>query len=425
MKKTILALEAIDFQPLDFFKELTMAVEQVKQLRQPRLDSYRALEAFNNSPEMQNILKVIKKHTNLTFVYEVDEYDNIFASLTPVLSKNHIFIDPRVTDWFNYEPNEAEDYIKMVIKNLNTPYFNGSINLHKNWVSGDFAKLVNTMILSPIGIFNRHLNLSSIEIAAIILHEVGHSFTFYEFLSRVSTTNQVLSSVVAALKTNNQKVINVVMATGAQLLKLSPDEIKILEKAKTEREATVILYSLSADRSVSELGKSIYDSVSCEQLADQYSTRLGGGKYLVTALNKLTGDGKYETSNVMDYITILLQTVTVIPMFLVLLSVMFIPFGGAVYDNDKSRFERIKHQLIQKLKEADLDKKEKQSLIDDIEQIGKISAKYEDKLDSFNKIRYLFSSNFRASRKYELLQKELEQWSNNGLFVKASKLSTI
>ncbi len=213
------------------------------------------------------------------------------------------------------------------------------------------------------------------------------------------------------------------------MLSMSKEQRLAFDKVTTVDEASVILYTCAVDKSISELGRSVYDSVSCEQLADQYMTRCGAGKDGVVGLDKFFSlDSEWRRTKDNTFLNIVLLVVglvTIFPTYTLLVMALNKTKENDSYDNLHARFSRIKDQLIQRLKTKDLPNKEIEVLLSDIETLDGIIKKSGTKLTLIEKVAYLLNPSYRNAHKYELLQKELETLSNNNLFIQAAKLSTL
>ena len=436
MRKGIMALEAIHFQGDSFFKELTEAVAAVGLMEMP-LKNVAGLTAFYESKEMLEIIKVIERYTKISLFYKKDYYNTGPACIVPLFNKNHIIFN---TSDRKTAGDELERDAKSLLIHLNKPMLAGSVDLRNNTISGDYCEMEFILAL-PVNLFFGACDLKADEYAAIILHEVGHIFTTFEFISRTLTTNQVLAATSAALRTKDPEIISAVFTSAEKIMGMTKEQAIAFNTAKDDKSVAVILLASAIDKSISELGKSVYDSVSCEQLADQYAARCGAGKSLVIGLDKIIPLG-YKNPRLSGYDATLYVmwaiSMYVFPVLSVLLILSLVSYVGrsivdglfaskedAVYDDFPSRLKRVKDQLIQRLKDPALNSIEKEQLIKDIAEIEAITSKSHTDLLFFEKIAYLLKPSYRNAHKYEILQKELETLSNNSLFIQAAKLSTL
>jgi virulence-associated protein VapD len=436
------ALESIQFQKTYLFNDL---VTTVKALR--ALDKSISDKAFYYTKEMTDITDVIKKHTNLTF--RVIDGRSLHV-LVPRLSQT-IFDNSHYLKWLEEVNNKEIDLsgdLRRVLAALKTDSIEGSVNLKESRVDGVFAK-----VLCHLGLPRKLINYGTIsdeELAAGILHEVGHVFTTFEYLSRTATTNQALGIMLKTMDgTDSFSDRKIVFTACRDKLKLSEDAYKLIENEKDKDKVTMVVYNDRITHAKSELGFSVYDSVSCEYLADQFAARHGAGKHSVTLLDKLiSADMPNESSS---YFTVLLGTTavvcasfavlgSVVTVLLILVSLVYTVNKGVddsisntyldlhdVYDNDYIRMSRIKHQLVQRLKESNVDKEERQTIVNYIEEIEPVIKKYvnKDNLKLRNKVAFFFRPGYKRAYEYTVLQKELEALGNNDLYVMSEKLKLI
>lgn len=427
MKRPLMAMEEIAFQNGEFFNALVVVIKELVGFGKD-LNS----KEYYTSDKINAISKVINKYTNL----HVEFYDGSPSTGMPNISNRNI-----LTDSFHkelsamYKEIDLFSDVREITRIMGKKIINGSVDLNKSKVYGLYEKIFN-FIKYPREFFYNTTYLTSEETTAIILHEVGHLFTYLEFTSRVVTTNQVLAGMVRALdKTVPDENREAVFAKGIELLKLNEEQQVALLKTKNKEMVACIVLDASVKQAVSELGCSVYDSVSCEQLADQFATRHGAGRHLVTSLDKMIkiyGDGPYERSNPIFTLYKFLGLTAITDGVYVLYCLIMFCFNvanvsryGNIYDSDKNRFIRVKLQNIERLKDKNISNEEKKILIEDNVIIDDIASLYKDNLTFIEKIASYLRVDFRNSYKYERLQQELELLASNDLFTSAAKLSTI
>lgn len=435
-RRGIMALESISFQKGKLFADLTEAVGALRKVAEVGCKADK-LFAFN---EASALLKVIKQHTNITFVWKDGEKSGP-AMMPPALTPNHLFIANWVKAYLqentvDFDPSKD---VRAILDKMSKPLVQGTVDLKNSRVTGLFAELEIELYMPP-SIFTKAGLMSDGEIAAIILHEVGHAFTYMEFVTRSVTTNQVLAGLVRACdKSMPAEKREIIFVKGADVLKMSGEQKEALLKAKSQTEVGYIALDAAVQLSVSELGASCYDVNSCEYLADQFATRHGAGRELVTALDTLMKNNhwaKMPKGNwfigavkfILIVCAVLFITVaTVGAIWLVIIfTVLTSPDkNGEIYDNEKTRFLRIKHQNVEWLKDQSLSTEKKKKLIEDNETIDKLSTYYDDNLSKIEKLSYFFSPTYRNAHKYEVLQKQLEATAHNDLFSLSAKLSTL
>lgn len=416
MKKQI-AQEAIKYQGTIFFNELVDSVKTIRGKREA---------AFNEYLKSGELAKLIKYHTNL--VIELVNEEGGPAVYIPDLNRNNVIFNKDYRIWL-----ENEVSLKFFADNK-TSLLTGSINLITGKVTGDYTKIESKMIL-PYWFVSNPSN-SNEEIAAVILHEVGHVSTSLEYLGRILSTNYALQVINEKYhgdrSVEERKVILKDIETGLGLKNL---DINSLSKKSDRLLVQTMILKADIERSESQIGSSIYDATNCEFLADQYAQRQGAGRYLVTVLSRLeNADSKKGAMFMMSQIA----TAVVFG-----LSAVFIPVVGIgtfaalvllglvgesvdmTYDRTFNRLRRIRNQMIETLKDKTIPKEVSDAIYKDIQAIDELDLIHEDKRGIFDFITSSLSPHARRRMSDEKLQRELESLANNDLFLKAKELSNL
>ncbi len=419
----IMALESIDFQDGSFFKALTECIVQIRK----NINNSLSDKSIINSKEMQSLEECIKKYTNISIKMNLSGFGA--AVMIPKFKNNHILLSDELKDLFDNLNIDSEEDIKKLSKSLKNKKIKGSVDIKRSKIDGIFASHVNEMFINK-NILLKDKYLPS-EVAAILLHEIGHVFTFFEYSTRMLSTNQALTLINKTI--DNRMSLDtkeIVFLDIRDSIGLDKESIDALKKTNSKEEANVIVLNKSIQKNISELGFSLYDYTSCEQLADNFCTRHGAGKDLVTALEKIINDGYWLS--VGFYILTITPWFISTPLYTPLIIILTIVIsnvinedGKNIYDNDVSRFERIKHQNTERLKSNKLSVEEKNLYIEQNESINIILKEYKDNKSLIQYLAYYLKPKYRTAKDYEDLQKSLERLASNVLFDKAAKLSTI
>jgi len=417
------ALESIQFQPSNFFNALLDAVKKCGEHPTTNLSD---TDFFGSKPA-QNILKVIKDFTGLTFIYSVAGADYGPAVLPVHFSESCIFLTDHQREfgrWKDITDETFDQFGKEVLS--------GTIDLKNAKVTGDFQKVLTYLLLpSRLLKFNylEEVKIIPEEVAAIILHEVGHAFNGLEYLDRTATTNQILAELAKA-HAERESYETVVVRVGKKN-SLSNEAIEALKKSKRPEEIAVILYGQAAEKSVSQLGASIFDVSACEQLADQFAVRCGAGRYIATGLAKIPLQVTPAGSQLVDNAFIAASLAGLTAVFPIGGLVAFVatfalaltaPAGSGFYGNFHTRLSRVRVELVRGLQQKKLSSRDRERFNADIRVIDSMIANENNTLDFIDLLAYYVRPGFRAAHKYERLQRELEDMSANGLFVKSSRL---
>ena len=426
MRQGIMAMESIAFQGNALFEELTAAADSLRGFGNTLED-----RAYWNTPEVMAISQAIFKHTGIAFMLLDGEGPGL-SIMAPALGHNSVLWSQEVKDRAErYMHVDLASDARFLMDCMQTPLITGQVDLRKGRVSGAYSKLTLIMLV-PRSILAGDSPFTPEEVAALILHETGHGYTSMEFISRSVSTNQVLAGLVRSLdNTVPATTRRMVYAKGAHLLRMTEEQQLALYNAKNKAELTLVVVDAAIKESVSELGRSVYDSVSAEYLSDEFATRCGAGRALVTAMDKYNRTKwsplKESSSWMIDCLSIVgVVAGNVLTLGAPWLTLVFMQDKQSnAYDKDKHRFLRIKMQNIQRLKDTSISQLEKRTLIESNETIDTVCQFCDDNLTFIEKAAYYLRPSYRAAHKFELLQKDLEKIGFSDLFTHAAKLSTL
>lgn len=449
-----LALEAIAFQGTAFFEALTEAFARLRVAARKREGT-----SPSTLKEGKALREVIRQHTNLSVTLMPQQEDVTAGILCPRLSNGHVF--DSVFGWNDATDSSWNADAHTLLKKYKDGFAKGMVDIRQNRVDGIFAEIPYQLYLRDAFILGELMTEQ--ELAAVVLHEIGHAFTQCEYINRTVATNQVLADILNAKNAGQESKISTIIVRLASEEQLTAKQKDALLACKKPQDYVITAYAVADERCRSELGYSVYESTSCEQLADLYATRCGAGRHIVTALHKLNQVvfGGYENKSKLARVAASLFSFLLCTTYMGLLTgaswgiittpaigliigigvgVLFTAMvfkGGlnrldyALYDDTVARFDRIKHQLVQQLKDWSLSRKLTASVLADIEEIDKIieplratdEGAREGELSHY--LALFFSSTYRKKYDIELLQKQLEALASNNLFVQAAKLKTV
>lgn len=410
------SLEAIDFQHGQLlFRELEEAFKKMREN-----DDY-SDAAFKRA----GVSKIIKKHTNiLTTVKEDSEFPGANAYVyPPQIDVNH----PLVNDYWRHR-GANRDGLRAI--KLAGRAVEGEVDLKESRVSGAFTKIPIDIFLTRALLIDRRYTAA--ELAAILLHELGHVFTYFEFLPHAVTTNQVLQAVSAAvLATDDRKLKIQLITEGEKALGVKLEKREDLADAKNESTIQVVFLESVVNKSRSSTDSNYYDLSSWEFLSDQFATRHGAGRDLATALNKMQKSWhspshiSTPTFLILECLKAVLVTTALFSGFatgaaLTVLIIGFATAGARDYDDPEARTKRIRNQLVEALKDRKLNKGVAERLLKDLEAIDAVMEQLNDKVTLVEFIwRNILPRNRRSVRQLKM-QQELEQLASNALFEKAA-----
>jgi hypothetical protein len=428
MKKR-LGLEAIAFQSNHKGKQIELLINQL------RAKTYNAKQAQNSS-EIKALQKSIHDLFGLKAKLIVDT-DILAAIELSVIKSNHIFFDQEVRHWFKDDLNKVKKKVKSHVDS-------STVDLKNAYISGIFSTIELPVYLSWNSLINNS-NYSDAEITAILLHELGHGFTTFEYYSRFVATNQALAIVANTLlhKENTKEYQYVLKEVGKEFLN---DETRFSDLVEVKDTKVVIPYIFSTiiKETKSEMGTLYYDRVACEFLADNFVARLQYGKEIVSGLDKLHPGFMPEKSPWMQIVfdlsgLLMAFSITVVVtgglnIFALVLSIFWawsFMEGGKIqnydftYDRLKIRYTRVKEQMIQDLKRDKFDPATIAQKIKDIDAVNEIVKQtYITNSWNIRLMKFLLPGQRKAHAALQM-QRDLEELTANDLFVKSAQLKVL
>jgi hypothetical protein len=424
MARLTLGLESIHFQSDRFFKELVLAITELKKEK---------AKEIKDSDKAALISTIIKNYTGFNNI-TVNVGDDGPAIVLPNVNKNNVLVNDFMKDYTN-----SSDGLRLI--NEAGGVLKGKVNLKTGKVSGVFADLPATLHLNADLLKDPSFSVE--EHAAMTLHEVGHLETYCEYMARTVTTNQALAGLSRGLmnaKTPDEREMLLVSVKKALKLE-SLDAVALAKENNNTAVELVVVTNITVD-AADEIGANIYDYNTWEYLSDQYATRNGAGVHLVTALDKLHrryGNISYRSTAgylAMEGLKAALiiggilaaSSGFLLPKIAMTLGIVFIAMDGmgdGTYDRPGVRLKRIRNDIVEALKDKKLKPEEGAQLTDDLLAIDEVLSHINDREQLFGKLWNLFSKNARKRMQQEKLAKELEGIATNDLFVQSAKLRNL
>ncbi len=427
-----LSNEAIAYQGKSaLFKELTLAFDDIIEQRNTNV------KALNDL----NLGKIIQHHTGLNVTVKFGDFINAYA-IPPVIDAH----SPMVQRWRNVYGHDLvadfaheQGYHKKIADKV------GTIDLRRSRVTGVFSELKLDMVIGT-GLW-RWMKLTGAQVAAIVLHETGHLFTFLEFVTRTVTVNAAITSAVQALngESNQEERVKIVYATARMVnAHLESPEALAQPKVSGTEFATVLLRAIATERPLmSAAGSGAYDTSGSEFVADQFAARHGAGVELAVALDRMMrSQFEYRTPRSLLFVIEALRvgfgivfTIAAAANGLLLWPILFALFTAVAmwdpnaesreYDLPADRLSRIRRDLIQALKSPKLPAIEHKQITDEIAQLDHLLVGVNAHRSLVNLLWISLTAKRRNQFTQMRFQQELESIINNDLFVKASQLKTL
>ena len=433
-----LGLEVISFQNDDIGAKIE---EQVTSLIAKIKDkTYKDKEDVATAEE----ISVMKKLTKDRFGLKMDfETDKMLAAILPFYSnRNHIFLHQSLK---GLSEREAVRLLK------SDQEVKGTVNIDKAKVTGVFSEYPNQLFMNYKDLIG--INLTAAEITAVQLHEVGHAFYACEYSDRFEASNQILANVFKEVSGRKDKKDMAYIYR--ELKKINP-ELKEQEVERLTGDDKVIAgyywfkYMVGAVQSQMPVKK--YDETSFEALADNFVSRLGYGRHLVTALEKLHKSYMNHPNSVLQKVLYMMQVLSLVSMFFIAgLAISSLSLGGVgiiyallqsykifgvmlvvwmmgddkkdmTYDDLRDRYKRVRNDAVEQLKVTDIHEDQLTAVLATIRMMDKTIGDTNTSKNAFNQFSWLlFPANRRADTSIKE-QRLIEDLVANDLFIKAAEL---
>jgi hypothetical protein len=317
-------------------------------------------------------------------------------------------------------------------------------------ISKDFYQLVLVDFAYVLDTYK----LTARECLACIMHEIGHTFTYYQQLGSVYANMTTLLDTIKEeyLVRNSSARETITLAYN----KISKNNKDIDDKPTEEVIIDLGRIILTPDTNVT--------SKEVESKSDVFAARYGFGEELATALVKMVGGTDRSKSVISNIFAIMLMIVaTAIWIYLMVVSVIMMstlvlyPFGyillicsnmlfdvvmnsdyattswGGIpndfsrydsgdYDSMYDRINRIKQQIIATLKVSELSNNEIKAIIRQLDSLSKLTESLKHNKPLFAKIKTLFGS----KKMYKLdTHYIVEALFNSDLIIASARLKTI
>lgn len=411
--KLDIASESINFQYLSPLKGGLDVIST-------KLEKIRDLTARDvaDSDLTDTILKLTG--LNVKIEYNVKVPWAAYVTTPPTLDKNNPLLPSKVAEAITN--NDLYEQIRNSGKVLE-----GTIDLKKGKVGGVFSKIESTIVLGKNLLSGKVLTPG--EKTSIILHELGHLFVYYEYLSSTVKTISLLKAIgseaysSAPTKERIKILHEIDKAAGIDI----PDKETTAGGSQETTSLVVVRECINQKRS--EMNCDYYDRRSYEYLADQYAARHGAAVELASALNKLNKATRsiHSRGNVKHF-------------FIEVISFIYYAFGGSLgsiffiqmlllyaasenrYDDPVERTTRLREQLIAQLQDKTLSDEVRASILNDIKTMDKLLPTIRSRKSFVELFWDKVIPLGRRNASVMSLQRDLEQLAHNELYYKSAQL---
>lgn len=423
MKIGVPSLEFMKLQNDSFFADLRDCIELIRQ--NPKLSTKTIYES--------KLEGIIFKRLKMSVEIQLRDRPTLNAAIElPSIDRNHIFYRALTTAFPN-DVGKSIAYAGSVDARL------GYVDIQKVELGGVFTRIPMPVYLNR-GLFND--NMSSGEIASILLHELGHGFTFFYYLLHSALANFISAKTateVMGASSDDQRLI--LIEKGMRCLGLDGVTVHDMVSLTPEQlaaniQALYINSTLSLLRS--ETGFGMYELRACEQLADWFASKFGAALESATAQEKLWRDGQKMMIANTARSRLSVMTAVLYGAYVVQFTIPFPKFFSEIfyddtiskYDDDADRIKYMRQALIDELRDADLPDESRKHLVKNIEDIKVIEARVRKGQEGIGRNLAIFLKkrlipNYRRNVTNVELQKTIEEAFYNESYVAASKFQGV
>lgn len=420
-----------------FHEELTSTIKYIVETETPRT-------FYRDKENQKKITDVIKKYTGINVVISA-EY-KCFAMMPPDLNKNHTLIDNIYRQYYeNKELKKQKGTIEAFVDIKNFK------------IGGAFKDVKVELFLDPSMMWDTAFSpvvLTPAEVSAVILHEVGHMFSYFALAAHTYSINlPMLGTLNRIANTPDTEKVEIILKewndSDNTLTKVDVKELA----GKDKQVIVTALVSNQVKDTKTLMKQREYEEVNAEHLADKFAVRCGAGAEITTALNKMfVVYGTRQTRDTIGYLfsefmagfslfitvgwivgtlTTTLNPVTTPIMLMLGCFGIFTVLaqntnsGGGTYDTDINRFGRMRNDMVSMLKDKEIDKAVGKRIRDGIATIDKVLSKYKENKSIIGMLGDMVIGPHRRLLSQTEFYKELEKLSANNLFVAAYDLRNL
>jgi len=340
-----------------------------------------------------------------------------------------------------YQGNKDLD---LYSKFLRDNELNGEFDDSNAMIKGDLSKITSPLYVTPM-VFKGRAELTAYEIAAIILHELGHVYWYLRTLMRGVVVNLIADAAANRMMQMDspQEKLRVVKDVERMLnTKINQPETICNEYKKENMYMHLVTQTLLERPNIT--GGRGFGNRSWERAADDFAARFGAAPQLASALYKMEmsdwwifRNNSYTniyTHMVAELINVSWLIVTMTSPLGVLIGSISIMFGlitndpgNTTYDPPQERFEALRRNLVEELntlkgvntKPAN---EQRQRCLNGIAQLDQILKTVKDKDNLYSFVLKTLTPTGRKERAAVDYQRQLESYLSNDLRIASARL---
>lgn len=426
MKILSLGLETIAFQNGQFYKELTDIIVRARAGAKDRATKQQVAK---------DIALCTAKHTNIQVTVEfIDNFNN--ACIYPsIFTKESVFYGQGMAE-------VVKEYFDQMTKIGKGRKMEGLVNPANSTIGGEFMSLSHKSYYDTDFIFSSR-KFSAEGAAAVILHETGHAYTFFEYMADTVMINLTLNDAYQDLmKASDDTGVRMIVERTRKKLNIDQPGAWVQELGK-DKDANTIVHILATEATVARSktdNKILYTQDTAEEMAEIFCIRHGGSKGLIEVRQFFQDNsGLAEASfGILISAMIAVAGALALPItggasaVVVFMGLMGF-FGGNAAAATMPEFTKfsqtigkVRSQLVQRLKEQNLPADVIEATLRNIEAAeAAVKNTPETSLPMAIVFWDFFRTGKRDARAWREYTDRLEHMTTNDLFIRAARLSTM
>lgn len=421
MKQLSIGNESIAFQNGGYFKELTTIFAE---LLAAGVKSAQEAAPFFTRIDRCN-------YDNIGIATLAGSYasavENAFVAV-PMLTKGSVLNSNNFNKWLDKNFNAAAQ-----------PFLNGAktgtVDPSTSRVSGAFSEIVFKVYATDAMLFGKKYTAE--ELAAAMIHEVGHAFTFLQFLADQVMCCHVLQRSYQELTSKNVDVpIRITLEKTANDLDIKNKTWLESLDTVTDKEVAFRILASAVQIEPREIdNKRFFSLDACEELADIFAARHGAAKAIVSLRLKSPKAfiGGFQLRTSIMYGALGMVFLPLLPVLGVLFAMagtllayctIYLAANTPDITTFKQAAAKMRNQVVEQLKQTKLPKEEINPILDNLDAIDEmIQSERETKAAVPVLVRFIDmfrrgKMDARSSREYT---DRLEVLAANDLFARAAQ----
>jgi len=308
----------------------------------------------------------------------------------------------------------------------------GIVDKKESRLYGGFSKLLCPLYLT-VGILSSD-KFTSDELAAVILHELGHVFTYFEHLIDLTSSTYAISAAadkMLKLETNVDRIE--VLSDFEKVTNLSLKDKETIANSTDKGTVYTHLSCEALKQRRNQEGNEVYAYRGFEFSSDQFAARHGAGYALVSAMIKVDRAIWLNPSYISWPLHIAIQLAktlyivaalafsiaAVAPINVIAIGVLLLSARpmDKLYDDPEARLTRIVNEMKAELKNTQLTDMRRKQVVEDVYQAKKLMEPVADKATVLEAIWHYILPGGNETHKHTTFQQELEALAHNDLYL--------